>query len=219
LTLIFTFNYFLFQVPRVSVAWCDSSGGVFVWHRGATHTIVQEFSEVSSHGNEVKSTPADIGGVVKDGEVAATSAKGSVSKLCCGVAWGDSGGDSSGGSDSGWQSSSDGKIEGGGGKIGEGLPRWLVAWGRHNVAVFERNSAPTSTTASSGSQSSGSAGDQRRSSVPHVPAAAYVLCHNVTVRSCSGTGGAVKVAALRPGRLCVVTIDGWCFDFDLALFP
>lgn len=199
------YSFIVFQVPHVSVAWCDLSGGVFAWHRGITHTIVLGSPEGSHQDNEVNDAAKDN-----------KSGFSTENKLCCGVAWGDNGGDSSGGGSGGWQSSSDGRVDGGN-RIGEGLPRWLVAWGRYDVAVFQRISAPIRLTTPACRRSS-TANDKRRRASSD-PTAAYVLCRRVSVRSRAGTGGAVKVAALRPGRLCVVTVDGWCFDFDLALFP
>jgi hypothetical protein len=192
-------------VPHVSVAWCDLSGGVFVWHRGTTHTIV-----LGSHADSLQDN--QVSSAAKDNK----SGFSSEHKLCCGVAWGDNGGDSSGGGSGGWQSSSDGGVDGGN-RIGEGLPRWLVAWGRYDVAVFERN--PTTTSTSAPARRSSSSIDDKRRRGSSDPAAAYVLRRRVSVQSRAGTGESVKVAALRPGRLCVVTVDGWCFDFDLALFP
>jgi hypothetical protein len=200
---------------HVSVAWCDVNGGLFVWRRGYTHALAHGPAEARSscdddddanddaNADDVEPLDAEAAGpgdstvrsgrgswaasgdvatraavlAAAAGRYAVACAPGSEGlgdcddRLRCGVAWADDGGD-------------------------DDAARWLVAWGRHTVAVFQRTAALAGPSA-----------------------AAFVLCRRVDVRRRGAGAGAVKVAAVRCGRLCVVTVDGWCFDFDLALFP
>eukprot|EP00613_Pedinella_sp_CCMP2098_P071638 CAMPEP_0171915770 /NCGR_PEP_ID=MMETSP0993-20121228/14217_1 /TAXON_ID=483369 /ORGANISM="non described non described, Strain CCMP2098" /LENGTH=229 /DNA_ID=CAMNT_0012550933 /DNA_START=389 /DNA_END=1078 /DNA_ORIENTATION=- len=109
---------------------------------------------------------------------------------------------------------------------------WLVAWGRHSVAVWVKtdNKQKAATTPTRTLFSTGSTTDppnhlgrveweekQPDSSPPSPP---YTLHARLDVRFRAPTSlvsASVRAAAVRRGRLAVVCDDGWCFDLDLAL--
>ena len=104
--------------------------------------------------------------------------------------------------------------------------RWLIAWGRHDVAVYRRVPTNDKGVVPAGVVPAGSAADPtadgtRRTAslpVPSFEEAARVRVRCRGVGGGAGVEGAVVGADVREGgRLVVVTADGWAFDFDLAL--